>query len=671
MTTAVAAAPIQAAPARGRWTGPWLGLLIVSAAVAGVALAVGPGGRSPGALLQDNVLTNAVNGVEIGLIAGVLLWLRPGNRVGFLLLFIAAVNALAIFGEGWALASYQLGLPGRTAMAWLASWVWSTSLILGATVLPAIYPGGRAVSRFARRVTACGWTVSLVLGACLALLDSTYRSSAPGHRLGHNPISDGSFQTPIIAVAIAAGLAGVVLVLVSTGWLLVRLWRSVSPEREQLAWLLAAVLPAIAAGLLAPPVVLFVVTLLTSVALVIGIVRHQLFDIKLVVRSGLVYGSLISLAVGAYFAVVALITLLTPSGTIPSLFAAAAVALLVRPAYSHLARRAGRLVYGDRDDPVAAFHRVGTGLAHDSGTAPGLEGMLAAVALSVRSPYVCVRAPSGAVLAATGSLSGQTVHEVPLRYAGVDLGALVVAGRSGAAGLPAADRRLLDALAGPVAASVRAAQLADEVERSRARVLAVRETERRSLRNDLHDGLGPSLSGVALGIEAALHAGDEERVREILGVVHGEVTGLVTEVRHLIDDLGPAGLEPGGLVTALRAHAQAVSALGQLDVRVDAAELPALPVPVEVALHRIATEAVTNVVRHAGARRATVSLDVLPAWVRLTVVDDGCGLGDASAGIGRTSMRERAASVGGTLTVDQPSGRGTRVVAEVPRWEAR
>jgi two-component system, NarL family, sensor kinase len=666
MTTVVADGGPSAAvlPGRRRWLGPGVGSAIVVAAVAGTWLANGPGRRSLPALLDDHVLNNSVDGVVLAAIAGLLLCLRPGNRVGWLLMYAAAANAASILGEGWALASYQLSLPGRTFAAWLASWVWATAIVLGATVLPAIYPGGSAVGRFGRWVVRLGWAVSLLLGAALAALDDAYRSVLPGHRLGDNPVSHGSGQRAAAALAVGAAVVGTVLVVVTFVWMLRRLRRATSPEREQLAWLVVSVLPAVVGGFVAPPPVTFVLTVLTSAGLVVGIVRHQLFDIKLVLRSGLVYGLLVAVAVGGYFAVVAVITLATPAGTVPRLFAAATVALLLVPAYRWLTRAAGRLVYGDGDDPVRALTRVGREIG--DGSVAGLDAMVATVAQVLRSPFVCVRLPDGTELARAGERAGLPVHEVPLRASGVAVGSLVVAWRTAADRLRAADRRLVDALAAPVAVAVRSARLADEVSASRARIIEIREVERRRLRNDLHDSVGPSLSGVALGIEAALKEGDTDRGRRVLEVVHGEVAGLVAEVRHLIDDLGPSGLQPGGLVTALQSQAQAVSALGPLQVRVHATDLPPLHRSAEVVLHRVAGEALTNVLRHSGAGRAWLSVSAEGTGIRLVVEDDGCGIGDSAPGVGRTSMSERVASVGGTLSVGAGPSGGTRVVADVP-----
>ncbi|MGH3445026.1 MAG: hypothetical protein ACRDPB_06590, partial [Nocardioidaceae bacterium] len=483
MTTALVAPVRRRSSLDRRWLGVGGGATVAGISLVGAWLAVVVGGRSLSGLVHDNVANNLLNGVLLGVIAGMLLWLRPANRIGWLLMYAAAANALAILGEGWALASYQVALPGRTFMAWFGSWIWITALTLGATVLPAIYPDGRAVSRFARRLAASSWAASLTMGACLSLLDMGYEQVVPGHRLGHNPLSHGHLQTPLLAVGAAAAVASLVLVVVSLVWMVRRLWRSRSPEREKLAWLMVAVVPTVAVAPVSSPALMFVVTVLTSLALLVGIVRYQLFDIKLVVRTGLLYGLLIGLAIVAYFGVVALITLATPPGTIPSLFAAAAVALLVVPAYRFLARAVGRLVYGDRVDPVRALGRMSRELS-----GADLSAMVAGMAAAVRSPYVRVRDSSGDLVAESGAQSVRPLHEVALRHGGDEVGTLAVAWRTPVDALSSADLRLVEALAAPVAVAVAAARMAQELAQSRARVLAVREGERARLRSDLHDG---------------------------------------------------------------------------------------------------------------------------------------------------------------------------------------
>ena len=261
------------------------------------------------------------------------------------------------------------------------------------------------------------------------------------------------------------------------------------------------------------------------------------------------------------------------------------------------------------------------------------------------------------------------LHEVPLRYAGRSVGALLVGRRTAGVGLSAADRALLDLVAGPVGIALHAARLANDLAASQQHVLAATGEERARLRRDLHDGLGPSLSGVALGLEAAQLAWDDPVLRdELLVRLREEVQGAVTEVRRLVDGLRPGALDRAGLVGAIQAHVTTLSAADGIDVVVTAPdELPPLAPPVEVAAYRIALEALTNVVRHSGAHACSVALRVGDG-LELEVRDDGVGFPSqpAPGGVGLESMQARAAAVGGTLFVGPANGGGTSVRALLP-----
>lgn len=646
--------------------GPLLGVVCAAASVLGLGLALGPGGRAVEGLLHDNVLNNAVNGVTLGLLAAVLVRLRPTNRVGWLVLGVAWCNGIAILGEGWALASYTLSIPGRPIAAWLGSWPWAVGLVAGVTVLPLLYPTGRTSSRSAHRLAVSAAVPMVFLGTGLALLDESYDSAVPGHHLGVNPLSQGHLQPLFGGLAGAGALVALLLALAVWGHTLRRLWRARSPEREQLAWLLAMIVPVVVTAPLNLPWVSFVVQAVTPVLLLVGIVRHDLFDIKAFVRSGLLYGALTAIAVGAYFAVVALITTITPRGTVPSLFAAAVVALVVVPLHRWLQRWVGRLVYGDRGDPVRALARVGRGMSGAVEDATGMLSMLTGVADALRSPYVCVSAVDGTLLAEVGQHGDHRLHLVELAFGGDVVGRLAVAPRSTRDRFGAADRRLLDVLSGPVAAAVHAALMAQQLAASRGRVLAVREAERSRLRADLHDGLGPSLSGIALGLEAAQASVLErpERVAEMLPVLRHEVDALVTEVRGIIDDLGPSRVD---LVAALRGQVESLTATGHDVVFSHDGPCDGLPDDVAVAAQRIAAEALSNAVRHSGAARIGVTLAGASDALTVEVADDGCGtLAPRAGGLGLASMRRRAESVGGVLDLAATPGTGTRVRAVLP-----
>lgn len=641
-----------------------LSVASVVLAVVGFWLAWGPGQRSLSGLVHDNTLNNAGNGVWISALAIVLLRLRPGNRIGWLVLLLALANSITMIGSGWALASYHVDLPGRAFFAWWGAWAWAPAFLLASSLLLLIYPTGRTSSPFGHRLAQASLVSAGGLVVGMSLLDAPYDSVVTGHDLGHNPISHGHLEVPLVVLLVASVALGLVVALLTWGHTARRLWRAASPEREQLAWLGVAVVPELVLAPLNNPWVEFVTNILTAVALAIGIVRHQLFDIKLVVRSGLVYGSLTALAVGAYFGVVALISTITPEGPVPTLFAVAAVGLLVVPAHRLLQRFFERLVYGDRGDPIRAFHRVGEGMraAGDEGLRP----MLAGIAEALRSPRVAVYDEEGAVAEVGAAVDRYPEHRVPLEYAGARVGELGVAGRTERDRLGRTDRRLIAALSGPVAAAVHAARTARELGESRARVLAVRESERTRLRADLHDGVGPSLSGISLGLEAALGAVAQspERVPGILDVVHREVGSLVAEVRGIIDDLGPADVD---LLGSLQRQVEAVGTGGACVELQHGSEPLALDPQVAVAAQRIAGEALTNAARHAGAARITVSVTVEAGHLVLRVCDDGSGLVAARAGgVGLSSMRERAEAVGGTLHLDATPGRGTVLRAVLP-----
>ena len=236
------------------------------------------------------------------------------------------------------------------------------------------------------------------------------------------------------------------------------------------------------------------------------------------------------------------------------------------------------------------------------------------------------------------------------------------------------DRRLLAALAPQVAAVVRALELAEALEAERDRVVAATRQERDRLRRDLHNGLGPSLSGVGLGLQAlqdAQAAGDAAAAEQLLARIREEVATAVGEVRRILEDLRPTVLDRAKLPDAVRQHAAAV-ATGRLDVSVEAAQLPPVPPDVEAAAYRIIQEALTNVVRHADAHQAHITLAASDSTLMVTVADNGHGIRDQGrdGAVGLASMRQRAEAFQGTLRVES-SDQGTTVMATLPLGGSR
>jgi signal transduction histidine kinase len=254
---------------------------------------------------------------------------------------------------------------------------------------------------------------------------------------------------------------------------------------------------------------------------------------------------------------------------------------------------------------------------------------------------------------------------LPVAYRDEAVGRLVLC----RADLTERDQRLLGDLVRQAAQAARASELSADLQRIRARLVTAREEERRRIRRDLHDGLGPSLGAVALRIETArnLAATAPAESDRILEQTAAEVSVVLADVRRLVHDLRPPALDELGVLRAVEQQADRVRAGGlQIVVTGDDA-LGSLPAAVEVAAYRIVSEALANVVRHAAATHCEIMLGVRGRTLEITVRDDGRGIGhDVEAGVGMLSLRERAAELGGDCQVTCPPGGGTLVSARLP-----
>jgi signal transduction histidine kinase len=257
---------------------------------------------------------------------------------------------------------------------------------------------------------------------------------------------------------------------------------------------------------------------------------------------------------------------------------------------------------------------------------------------------------------------------VPLVHGGTPYGSLSVARRSPQEQLARRDVELLERLAYPIAAAAAAFRLTHDLRRSRERLVVAREEERRRLRADLHDDLGPQLAAVAIQLDAATL-----RARRT-GADDGSLVGLRTAtqdaigtLRRAVEDLRPPALDELGLVGAVRAAVARLETENgpRLDV-VAPAELPRLSAAAEVAAYRIAVEGVLNAVRHAGARSVRCLVAAEGATLVVEVDDDGCGPDGGSTGVGMGSMRDRAEELGGSFSVIGGADRGTRIRARLP-----
>lgn len=624
-------------------------------AVWGVAVS----GMSGAEVVDSYLLTNAAMGAGFAFCGGLLAYQRPRNPIGWLLtaaglahLTSAALSGLLGYGapRGW-----SDGLLGALLSVFYLAWPWGLTLLLPLALQ--LFPDGRLVSR------AWRWpflaTIVFGLGFVVAM------GTAPG-----DLDVDGRVITPSVvlpgyesldALWFLANMASIVGLVSAIAGLVVRYRRGDDRLRRQLLWLVLALVAAV--GLNIPrwivgdgPILLLLAVPLVPIAITIAILRHQLLDIRLVVSRAVLYLVLSLAVVLVYTGLIAALDAVLRGAGAPVL-ATLLIALAFNPVRVRLQRAVDRLFYGARSNPVDAVSQIGAQLA----ATDDLDGVLDGVRRALRLPFAAIRR-DGREVAAAGE-PPTVLHTVPLSFRGDRVGELVVGVRRGEPALNPADLGVIGLLAAPLAAALHATTLAEELQASRERIVTAREEERRRLHRDLHDGLGPTLTGAGYKADAAhnvLGTAPETAV-ELIDAVRVDIRAAIDDVRRVVYALRPPALDQFGLVGALRRHCDPLP----LAVTFDVPEtLPPLPAAVEVAAYRIATEALTNVTRHARARTAHITIAV-DSGLQLSIVDDGPPDGPWRPGVGLTSISERAAELGGTCTAG-PTPAGGRVRAVLP-----
>ncbi len=237
--------------------------------------------------------------------------------------------------------------------------------------------------------------------------------------------------------------------------------------------------------------------------------------------------------------------------------------------------------------------------------------------------------------------------------------------------LSSQDLALLENVAHQAGALARSVRLTLALQRSRERLVMAQEEERRRIRHDLHDELGPSLASQTFQMDAILERieDDPERAKPLLEALKEQNKQLVADIRRLVYELRPPALDELGVAGALSIQASQFERAGQLAIELETRPdpLPELPAAVEVAAYRIAREAIINSVRHADARECKATLEATDSELIVTVSDDGVGIDrDHRPGVGLTSMRERTEELGGTFQINPMDPRGTRIRAALP-----
>jgi signal transduction histidine kinase len=421
-------------------------------------------------------------------------------------------------------------------------------------------------------------------------------------------------------------------------------------------------------------------TMVIPTAVGIAILRHRLLDIDVVLSRALSYGALTAILLVAYVLAVNLLSSpLEPGRPVgASLFATAVVAVAFAPLRQRIQQAVDRWLFGQRSDPYAVVSRLGERLGSTGTPEAILPAVVETVAQTLRLPYAAIELvdDENLAVASFGTPAGELVR-FPLGHQAQQLGSLVVGWRTRHDPISASERRLLEDLARLVSVVAYSVRVSTDLQRSRERLVAAREEERRRLRRELHDGLGPALAGVAFRVGAvqSLVAANRDEADAQLATLRADVKAVTQEIRRVVEGLRPPALDELGLVGAIEHVVNGFGldsgseAASSLAVTVEAPQperLHALPAAVEVAAYRIVSEALTNVFRHARATACNVRL-VCGEALEIEVVDNGTGFSSpADFGVGVGSMRERAEELGGRCAVESLSGTGTTVRARIP-----
>ncbi|MDF2805488.1 MAG: hypothetical protein K0S43_434 [Cellulosimicrobium sp.] len=610
------------------------------------------------------VVVDATVALVYGTVAAVILVRRP-HVVGWLVALAGIGGGVAALGGAWrSYASTHPGLPPLTPLADAYGWAWVPGTVGLFVLVPWFVRGGRLGAG-----AWCGVAGGVASVAFFFLA----------------PTDD---PRPAIVGVVVMGL----VTAVATAW---RWRRGLVEERRGLGLLaLGTALMALSflplLGTWADPDVLLALPLthlacqaLFPAAILVCVLRNRLWGIDLVLSRATV-AAMLAVGLAVVYAVVVVLATTVVDGPAAQVLAAVGVALAVQPLHTWLRHRVRTLVYGEGNDPGRAALSVGKHLSSASTADDLVVSLAVGVREALRLESVTIeRAPDrpaepggpedlpGPVWAGPASRSTGQTASLPVSHGGRVLGRVHVVARAGER-LDARTRDALDQLLPVLGAGLALAQGARELEEARAATTRARLAERRVIRRELHDGVGPWLVGLRLGLQGARNTleTDPAAAAAVLDALGTEVAQRVEDVRALSRSLLPPSLDEHGLEVALGELAGR-QALGGfvVDVRCDPCD--GLDPRVAAAAYAIASESVVNAARHSGAGECRLTVRVDDRCVVVTCEDDGRGIApDATRGVGSRSLRERTDELGGRLEVGavRPDGErpGTRVRAALP-----
>ncbi len=603
----------------------------------------------------------------VWVVAALVMLRRPDLAWAPLAAVAGLSHGVAAAGFGWAIHAATPGqeIGGLSVATWLFMWTLPVEVPIVTWMLVTV-PGGVFSRQRLDRVGAAavaltGLGVALNVVAPLDVTDTDLAGAV-------NPLGGGT------SVGLIAPLFLMLGSLLGDGVLVVRWRRARGSDRLALrpvvvlVLLVLAIVPLIAVG---PPGVgvalAQIATVLAIMALIAAVYRHQLLGIERVLDRSIRYVLLGGLLAMLYAALVAAGEYLF--GESLGLVAAVTVALVALPLHTRLARAVTTFVYGSGRDTQALVAAISERGQISGSPRELLVDALASLQAGLDLAWVTVTTSDGEsreVESGQCPTGEDAADRFDLVHRGHSIGVLAVGPHRDGEPLDAVDRRLLAEVAPHLSMIYSSMLSATALARARDHLVRAREEERRRLRHDLHDGLGPVLTGAALSIDAASNSltTDPDRAGELLAAVRAELTAALTDIRRIVENLRPPALDELGLAGALHQHSTRFPTL-KVTFELDQ-QVRDLPAALEVCAYRIATEALTNVARHSDAGHALVEIR-LNGTLEIEIRDDGSPSATTNwpTGVGIESMNDRAEELGGSLTAG-PTPEGGRVLGRIP-----
>jgi signal transduction histidine kinase len=659
----------------------WIWLLFAVAtagylSVAAWALSTGPVEAGTVVWVFVLVPSTALGGVF-------LLLKRPRHPIGELLLLsgIAFPVVFSIFEAPTHLIFRQ---SGAQDWMWASIWVSQTLLMVGlvlAVTLLVLLPDGRV--RYARERRFLAFTSSVVVFPTLALVSNermvTDELSFSGVRDIPSPLFVEALE-PYGPTLVALNTLGFSIFLGAIALLFMRYHTASTRERKQIRWVLFAgvvvvlvgVIPSIVAELgvngpsgdsSTPRVALTVLlAVLFPASVVVAVMEPSWLDVDIVIRKSFVYGALSLVILVVYIGVAASLGVAAGArlglGVEVAVVLTVVIAILFQPARRRLQAVADHWVFGARPTKYEAVTEFGVTIEQAAEPTELLPRLVDTVRRVIRLQWAVAILDDG-TRAEAGSVTGEPALRVPIGAGDEQIGE-IVCGPKAEGALDDDEIQLVRTLAGQLGLAVMNARLA-------GRIVNAAESERRRIERNIHDGAQQELVALVARLGMARSAAAKGGLTpDVVDDFRREAQRILSDLRELAQGIHPSVLSDGGILEAVEDRCARLP----LEVSLESSEglrARRFNDDIEGAAYFFVTESLANVLKHADATRAAVSLKHDDGRLLLGVADDGRGFDpDAASHNGLDGLRDRIRALGGTVTIASRPGDGTRISAVLP-----